>query len=104
MHTKFGLYFNFLEILNQFKSSDKSYFYNFYKRRVPVYSYNKIYSEWWHRSKAGEPDVTWPGTINYFALSSGTSEASTKYIPITKEFLKANKKNRYSTVVVIVKL
>src|SRR6478609_3748913 len=63
VHTQFGLYYNFSEILSQFKSTDKSYFYNFYKRRVPVYSYNKIYSEWWHRSKAGEANVTWPGMI-----------------------------------------
>jgi GH3 auxin-responsive promoter. len=35
----------------------------------------------------GEPDVTWPGKIKYFALSSGTSESASKYIPITKELL-----------------
>lgn len=92
VHTEFGLHHDFYEILEQFKSVEKRNFYNFYKRRVPVYSYNKIYSEWWHRSKAGESDITWPGTIKYFALSSGTSEAATKYIPITREFLKANKK------------
>lgn len=90
--TKFGKHYNFSEIITQFAAKDKKYFYNYYKRRVPVFSYNKIYDEWWHRLKAGEADVTWPGKINYFALSSGTSDASTKYIPITDQFIKANKK------------
>lgn len=90
--TKFGKHYNFSEIIIQFASKDKKYFYSYYKRRVPVFSYNKLYDEWWHRLKEGESDVTWPGKINYFALSSGTSDASTKYIPITDQFIKANKK------------
>ena len=35
-------------------------------------------------AKEGEADVCWPGKVKYFALSSGTSETSSKYIPITK--------------------
>ena len=35
-------------------------------------------------------DVTWPGKIKYYALSSGTSEAASKYIPVTKEMLRSN--------------
>ena len=38
----------------------------------------------------GVPDVCWPGVIKFFALSSGTSEASSKYIPITKELIRSN--------------
>ncbi len=38
----------------------------------------------------GKPDVCWPGIIKFFALSSGTSEAASKYIPITKDLIKAN--------------
>ena len=39
----------------------------------------------------GYPDVCWPGKIRYYALSSGTSESASKYIPITQELLKGNK-------------
>ena len=92
VHTQFGKHYNFSEIITQFGSKDKKYFYSYYKRRVPVFSYNKLYTEWWHRLKEGEADVTWPGKVKYFALSSGTSDASTKYIPITNQFIKANKK------------
>ncbi|MBC7450423.1 MAG: GH3 auxin-responsive promoter family protein [Cytophagales bacterium] len=90
--TQFGIFYQFSEIIQQFKSKDTHAFYELYKRRVPIYSYNKIFNEWWYRSKAGEADVTWPGKVNYFALSSGTSEASTKHIPITNSIIKANKK------------
>ena len=38
----------------------------------------------------GVPDVTWPGKIKYYALSSGTSEAASKYIPVTKDMLRSN--------------
>ena len=43
------------------------------------------------RSLEGKPDVCWPGRIKYYALSSGTSEASSKYIPITTDLLKGNR-------------
>ncbi len=40
----------------------------------------------------GEAYVTCPVRVKYFALSSGTSEASSKYIPVTNDMLKAIKK------------
>lgn len=61
-----------------------------FQRIVPTYNYDKIFEEWWWRAREGKPDVCWPGVIKFFALSSGTSEASSKYIPITKELIRAN--------------
>jgi len=60
---------------------------------VPVHDYSKIYNEWWKKTLDGVPDVTWPGKIKYYALSSGTSEAASKYIPVTKEILRSNRLN-----------
>ena len=57
---------------------------------VPTFNYDKIFKEWWFRALDGKCDVCWPGTIKFFALSSGTSESSSKYIPITKELIRAN--------------
>ena len=34
-------------------------------------------------------DVTWPGKIEHFALSSGTSDGASKYIPVSPEMVKA---------------
>ena len=61
-----------------------------FQQLVPTYNYSKIYNDWWYKTLDGIPDVCWPGVIKYFALSSGTSEASSKYIPITKELIRSN--------------
>jgi hypothetical protein len=61
-----------------------------FQKVVPVFNYEKIFKEWWFRALDGRPDVCWPGLIKFFALSSGTSEASSKYIPITKELIRSN--------------
>ena len=57
--------------------------------RVPIYDYNRMHSEWWYRTLKGEKNVTWQGKIKYFALSSGTSEAASKFIPVTNRMLRA---------------
>jgi hypothetical protein len=61
-----------------------------FQQLVPTCNYNKMYDAWWHKAKEGVPDVCWPGKIKYFALSSGTSDATSKYIPITKELIRSN--------------
>jgi hypothetical protein len=61
-----------------------------FQELVPVHDYNKIYEEWWSKTLEGVPDVTWPGKIKYYALSSGTSEAASKYIPVTRDMLRSN--------------
>lgn len=62
-----------------------------FQQNVPTYNYNKIYKEWWYQTLDGKEDICWPGKIKYFALSSGTSESASKYIPITNDLLKGNK-------------
>jgi hypothetical protein len=64
-----------------------------FQELVPVHDYNKIYEEWWQKTLEGVPDVTWPGKIKYYALSSGTSEAASKYIPVTRDLLRSNTVN-----------
>jgi len=86
--TEFGKYYNFHDILNSFKKGDKE-FYNRYRSKIPIHNYNKIYQDWWKLSLKGVKNICWPGRIKYFALSSGTSEASSKYIPVTKDMTKA---------------
>jgi hypothetical protein len=60
-----------------------------FQKQVPIYDYESIFEAWWYRALKGERDVCWPGKINYFALSSGTSEAASKHIPVTKDMIKA---------------
>ena len=66
--------------------------YNLFRTQIPIYDYSKMYKEWWHKTLDGVPNVTWPGKIKYFALSSGTTEGPSKYIPVSKQMLKAIRK------------
>lgn len=82
--TEFGQKYLFDSILMA-KHAGKAF-----QQKVPTYDYNKLYNEFWYKTLEGVPDVCWPGPIKYFALSSGTSEAASKYIPITKDLIKSN--------------
>ena len=84
-NTAFGNTYGF-ETLLKSKTPAKDF-----QKAVPIFNYNKIYKEWWHKCIEGESDVCWPGKIKYYALSSGTSEASSKYIPVTRALLSGNK-------------
>ena len=88
-YTEFGEKYDFEEILSSSLFGEPREFYEKFKSNVPVYDYNKIYGEWWQRLLNGERNITWPGRVKYFALSSGTSEASTKHIPVTNAMSKA---------------
>ncbi len=83
--TAFGQQYQFDEILMSRHPGKK------FQELVPTYNYNKIYKAWWHQSLEGKPDICWPGKIKYYALSSGTSEAASKYIPVTNDLLRGNK-------------
>jgi hypothetical protein len=83
--TEFGQHFRFDEILMEGQVEKK------FQQLVPIYNYESIYKEWWHKTLEGKPDVCWPGKIKYYALSSGTSEASSKYLPITNDLLAGNR-------------
>ena len=82
--TEFGQRYRFDEMLLSKHPGKK------FQQLVPTYNYNKIYDAWWYKTKEGVPDVCWPGVIKFFALSSGTSDATRKFIPITKELIRSN--------------
>jgi len=84
-YTSFGQAFHFNDILLN-RHPAKAF-----QQNVPTYNYNKIYKDWWYLSLEGKSDICWPGKIKYFALSSGTSESASKYIPITTDLLRGNK-------------
>lgn len=84
--TSFGEYHGFQDILREKDITTA------FRQRVPTHDYNSIFRKWWYRTLQGEPYVSWPGRIKYFALSSGTSEASSKYIPVSADMLRAIKR------------
>lgn len=81
--TMFGQTYNFSTMVNSRN------FVNKFRATVPVHDYNSIYARWWNKCLHNQSDVTWPGTVRYYALSSGTSESSSKHIPVTRDMVKA---------------
>ncbi|MCC5921089.1 MAG: GH3 auxin-responsive promoter family protein [Cyclobacteriaceae bacterium] len=88
-NTAIGKDYDFKSILKEFRSSSEDEFYDAYSESLPIVDYDALYSSYWQRTRAGEKNVCWPGEVKYYALSSGTSGAPTKYIPVTKDMLRA---------------
>jgi hypothetical protein len=62
-----------------------------FQARVPLRRYEDFWRDWWSPAHPVLRDVSWPGLIPYFALSSGTSSGSTKFIPVTHPMMRANR-------------
>ncbi|MFO7617279.1 MAG: GH3 auxin-responsive promoter family protein [Bacteroidales bacterium] len=64
-----------------------------FQKTVPIHNYEKIYAEWWHKLLGGEQrNVCWPGKVRYFGLTSGTSNDSSKRVPLTTDMTRAIRK------------
>jgi len=72
--TEFGRKYYFNEILN----------YEDFKNRVPVHAYEQIFP-YIQRCLKGEQNLLWPSEIKWFAKSSGTTNARSKFIPVSPE-------------------
>ncbi|UYZ58418.1 GH3 auxin-responsive promoter family protein [Hymenobacter latericus] len=75
-HTDWGRMYGYAEGLNARE----------FAQRVPVSSYEQLYP-WIERVLRGDDDVLWPGRVQWFAKSSGTTNARSKYIPVTPQSL-----------------
>lgn len=62
-----------------------------YQARVGLRRYEAFWQEWWQPAAPGLENVTWPGRTPYLALSSGTSAGRTKFIPVSREMVRANR-------------
>lgn len=82
-NTRFGVHYNFKHLLNSPNLIEA------YQESVPIFSYEKIFDEWWHLLLEPQPNITWPGQVRHFALSSGTSNAASKHIPVTDLMIKS---------------
>ena len=75
-NTEYGKLHHFEEI--------KSY--EDFNKQVPIVSYED-FEPFIEKARQGNPDVFWPGKIKHFAKSSGTTNAKSKFIPISDESL-----------------
>ncbi|MBN4085237.1 GH3 auxin-responsive promoter family protein [Flavobacteriaceae bacterium AH-315-B10] len=74
--TQIGKQYDFASITN----------YETFKERVPVSTYED-YQSLIERSRKGEHNIFWPTPIKWFAKSSGTTNAKSKFIPVSTESL-----------------
>ena len=74
--TEFGKQYGFDDLIN----------YDDYKDRVPVHTYEQLFP-YIERQMRGEQNILWPSEIKWFAKSSGTTNARSKFIPVSPEAL-----------------
>ncbi|MEO1010584.1 MAG: GH3 auxin-responsive promoter family protein [Bacteroidota bacterium] len=74
--TEFGKIYDFESI------SD----YETFRERIPVASYEDLEPRI-ERTRRGEQNIFWPTAIKWFAKSSGTTNAKSKFIPVSAEAL-----------------
>ena len=65
----------------EFESIEK---YETFRERVPIMSYEDMEPNI-ERTRRGEQNVFWPTSIKWFAKSSGTTNAKSKFIPVSAE-------------------
>lgn len=60
--------------------------YETFAERVPIVTYEEV-EPMIERSRRGEQNIFWPTSIKWFAKSSGTTNAKSKFIPVSTEAL-----------------
>jgi len=86
-YTSFGKKYGMDKILGESLDWERAF-----REKIPVHNYSSMFARWWYRCLEGEENVTWPGKVKYFALSSGTSESASKHIPVTQDMIRSIKK------------
>ena len=79
--TSFGKFYNFSNIL---ESEDVI---KTFQEKVPYFDYHQLNERWWQQLHEGSEDITWPGSPDYYALSSGTTGKTSKRIPVTEDMI-----------------
>jgi hypothetical protein len=63
-----------------------------FQSTVPLRRYEDFWRDWWQPAFPRLVNVSWPGVIPYFAVSSGTTSGSTKYIPVSRDMVRSNRR------------
>ncbi len=61
-----------------------------FRTSIPLRRYEAFWQDYWQASFPVLDDISWPGRIPYFAVTSGTTTGVTKYIPLSQEMCRAN--------------
>lgn len=96
--TNFGIKHRFIQTIENQKIVKD------YQKNVPITNYDEFYEKWLYKSINGEKNHTWPGKINFYALSSGTTGSPSKRIPVTKQMIRSFQKTSVSQISTLYKL
>jgi hypothetical protein len=69
-----------------------------FQGRVPIRTYEALWDGYLKDHYPRFDNVTWPGPIPYLALTSGTTQGATKYIPVSRAMVASNQKAAKSMV------
>ncbi len=78
-YTEFGRKYNFSKLFSLRE----------FKKKVPIHEYNDL-KPYIERMMNGEENILWNTPVTWFAKSSGTTSAKSKFIPISEESLQQN--------------
>ncbi len=70
-----------------------------FQAAVPVRDYDAFRDDIWGDAFPHLADIGWPGPVDRFALTSGTTRDVTKYIPVTGAMIRSNKRAALDTMV-----
>ena len=63
-----------------------------FQSAVPLRTYEALWNDYLRDRYPVFENLTWPGRIPYLALTSGTTQGATKYIPVSREMVASNRK------------
>jgi hypothetical protein len=69
-----------------------------FQAHVPLRRYEDFWDGYWRAAFPDLRDVTVAGPVPYLALSSGTSSGRTKYLPVTRAMVRANRDAAFDTL------
>jgi GH3 auxin-responsive promoter len=62
-----------------------------FQRQVPLRRYEDFWRDYWQPAFPRLRNISWPGLIPYFAVTSGTTTGNNKYIPVSRAMAAANR-------------
>lgn len=63
-----------------------------FQRSVPLRRYEDFWRDYWRPEFPRLRNISWPGLIPYFAVTSGTTTGDNKYIPVSRAIVAANRR------------
>jgi len=63
-----------------------------FQTRVPLRTWEDMWRDWWGDPFPVLDNVSWPGRVRWFALTSGTAGSPSKHIPVTNAMMRSNRR------------